>query len=186
MKLKIQTPRWALPLRAKNINGLPVRVRAARGGRGSGKSHEFAKQIIKQTAIRKKRVVCLREVQKSIKNSVKQLLEDYIEKMELGHLFEIQRDQIIGANGSLIIFQGLQNHTADSIKSLEGFDIAWIEEAQTISQFSLDILRPTIRKPGSEIWYTWNPRHEDDPIEYLVSDTPDDAIILKVNWYDNP
>lgn len=187
MILNRSVPRWAVPLNDSHVNGEVVRVRAAKGGRGSGKSHEFAERIVKRTVKQKTNVVCLREVQKSIKFSVKQLLENKIEKFGLGHLFDIQRDQITNiTNGSLIIFQGLQNHTADSIKSLEDFDIAWVEEAQTISQFSLDILRPTIRKPGSELWYTWNPRNPDDPIEYLVKDTPKDAIILTVNYWDNP
>jgi len=184
--LKIKTPRWSVPLFDEKINGKVVRVRAAFGGRGSGKSHLFAEMVIERCVMGRTRVVCLREVQKSIKFSVKQLLEDKIEKLGVGNLFEIQRDQILGKNGSLIIFQGLQNHTADSIKSLEDFDIAWVEEAQTISQFSLNILRPTIRKPGSELWYTWNPRNEDDPIEYLRHDPPDNSIVIKVNYSDNP
>jgi phage terminase large subunit len=127
-------------------------------------------------------------VQKSLAQSVKKLLETKIEEMGVGSYFEVQQAQIISKHGGTIIFQGMQNHTADSIKSLEGFDIAWVEEAQSISQFSLDILRPTIRKPGSQLWFTWNPRFDTDPVERLLrtQTPPDKTVVVQVNYADNP
>ena len=130
----------------------------------------------------------MREVQQSLSQSVKKLLESKIESMGVGHLFTIQYDKITGTNGSLIIFQGMSNTTAESIKSLEGYDIGYVEEAQSLSQRSLDLLRPTIRKPGSELWFSWNPRFASDPIEQLLrgNSLPKDASVVKVNYTDNP
>src|SRR6185295_9751635 len=140
--LQINTPRWAIPIVSK-----PSRYKGAHGGRGSGKSHLFGEYLIERCATEKVDAVCVREIQKSLNQSVKKLIEGKIESLGVSHLFEVQRDQIISAHGGRIIFQGMQNHTADSIKSLEGYDIAWVEEAQTLSQHSMDLLRPTIRKP---------------------------------------
>lgn len=132
------------------------------------------------------RIVCVREIQNSIKDSVKQLLEDKIKLLGLSPFFRITDTEISGRNGSLAIFRGLQNHTAESIKSLEGFDVAWVEEAQTISQASLDLLTPTIRKPGSELWFSWNPRSATDPVDKLLRGSPrDNAIVVEANWDDN-
>ena len=177
-----KVPRWALPLNR------PSRYKGAHGGRGSGKSHEFAERLIERCISQKTDAVCVREVQKSLAQSVKKLLEIKIEAMGVGHLFEVQQSCIKAPYGGQIIFQGMQNHTADSIKSLEGFDIAWVEEAQSLSQFSLDLLRPTIRKPGSELWFTWNPRHETDAIDLLLrcDNPPPDALVIEVNYRDNP
>ena len=134
-----------------------------------------------------KRVVCLREVQNSIKDSVKQLIEDKIIALGLEDRFEVLEREIRGPNGSLCVFRGLQNHTAASIKSLEGFDIAWVEEAQTISAKSIQLLTPTIRKPGSELWFTWNPDLESAPVEHLLRhDPPEGAVVVQANWNDNP
>lgn len=181
--LRINTPRWAIPVVSK-----AARYKGAHGGRGSGKSHLFGEYLIERCATEKTDAVCVREIQKSLNQSVKKLLENKIEALGVSHLFEIQRDQILSANGGRIIFQGMQNHTADSIKSLEGYDIAWVEEAQTLSQHSLDLLRPTIRKPGSELWFTWNPRHESDPVDVLLRGTepPPGSVIIEVNYSDNP
>ncbi len=111
----------------------------------------------------------MREIQKSLNQSVKRLLETKIEAMNAGAYFEVQDAVIKSRKGDgAIIFQGMQNHTADSIKSLEGYDCAWVEEAQSLSQTSLDLLRPTIRKPGSELWFTWNPRQNSDPVDFLL------------------
>lgn len=166
----------------------PARYKGAYGGRGSGKSHFFAGYAIALMASRANfRIVCVREVQNSIKDSVKQLLEDKIAQLGLSAFFTCTDQEIRGRNGSLCIFRGLQNHTAASIKSLEGFDVAWIEEAQTISQMSLDLLTPTIRAPGSEIWASWNPVSETDPIDAMLrGDVRDNAIVVKANWNDNP
>jgi phage terminase large subunit len=132
--------------------------------------------------------VCVREVQKTLDQSVKKLIEENIEKFNLGSLFEVQQSKIIGPNNSLVIFQGMQDHTADSIKSLQGFDIAWVEEAQSLSQRSLDLLRPTIRAPGSELWFSWNPGKDTDPIDALLrgATPPTDSIVVQANWRDNP
>lgn len=136
----------------------------------------------------KTHAVCVREVQQSLAQSVKKLLEGKIDSMGVGHLFTIQYDKIVSENGSLIIFQGMSNTTAESIKSLEGYDIAYVEEAQSLSQRSLDLLRPTIRKPGSELWFSWNPRFQSDPVEILLrGDTlPTDAVVVESNYKDNP
>lgn len=184
MKLKLQTPRWAKPL----VTADDARYLGAYGGRGSGKSWLFAEMLIERCVTQKTDAVCVREVQKSLAQSVKKLLEAKIEQMGVAPFFEVQQAEIKSRNGGTIIFQGMQNHTADSIKSLEGFDIAWVEEAQSVSQFSLDILRPTIRKPGSQLWFTWNPRFETDPIERLLRGPkpPDKTVIVQVNYSDNP
>ena len=184
MKLQIQTPRWAKPI----LDRENARYIGAWGGRGSGKSWFFAEWIIERCVMQKTDVVCVREVQKSLKQSVKKLIENKIEELGIGHLFEIQTAEIKCPHGGVIIFAGMQNHTADSIKSLEGFDIAWVEEAQSISQFSLDLLRPTIRKPGSQMLFSWNPRFDTDPIEGLLRGpgAPPDSIVVEVNYLDNP
>ena len=184
MKLQIQTPRWAKPI----LDRENARYIGAWGGRGSGKSWFFAEWIIERCVMQKTDVVCVREVQKSLKQSVKKLIENKIEELGISHLFEIQTAEIKCPHGGVIIFAGMQNHTADSIKSLEGFDIAWVEEAQSISQFSLDLLRPTIRKPGSQMLFSWNPRFDTDPIEGLLRGpgAPPDSIVVEVNYLDNP
>jgi phage terminase large subunit len=181
--LQIKTPRWFFPLLSQKHG---IRYRAAHGGRGSGKSHAFAELMVERCVAAKTKCVCIRELQKSLSFSVKILIEEKIKYFGVEHLFIIQNDCIKGTNGSLILFQGMQNQTANAIKSLEGFDIAWMEEAQDISEASLKVLRPTIRKPGSEIWATWNPCNEDDPIEFLRNDVPPDSIVVEVNYTDNP
>ena len=182
--LQLQTPEWALPLMEAS------RYKGAWGGRGSGKSHMFAELMIEAHIMdQKRRSVCVREIQKSLSQSVKRLLENKIEAMNAGAYFEVQEAVIKSKKGDgLIIFQGMQNHTADSIKSLEGVDCAWVEEAQSLSQRSLDLLRPTIRKPKSELWFTWNPRQCTDPVDLLLrgETPPKDASVIKVNYTDNP
>ena len=166
----------------------PHRYKAFYGGRGSGKSHSFATSLLLLAGQRKIRILCCREVQRSIKDSVKQLLDDKIDDLGLGAFFTSTRDNITGTNGSQFIFSGLGNLTADQIKSYEKIDLCWIEEAQTISSRSIEILIPTIRTPGSEIWASWNPRHQSDPIDqrFRGMNPPDDAIIREVNYDDNP
>ena len=182
--LQIKTPKWAAPLLE------PARYKGAWGGRGSGKSHFFAEMMIESHILdQKRRSVCVREIQKSLNQSVKRLLEMKIQNMNAGAYFEVQDAVIKSKKGDgLIIFQGMQSHTADSIKSLEGYDCAWVEEAQSLSQVSLDLLRPTIRKPGSELHFTWNPRQSNDPVDFLLRGPtpPKDATVIKVNYTDNP
>ena len=183
MTLKLQAGRKFAPLLR------PARYKGAHGGRGSGKSHFFAEKLVaKANSQLGLRAVCLREVQKSLKNSVKLLVEDKIRKFGLSERFEILEAEIRTPGGGVIIFQGMQNHTADSIKSLEGFDVAWVEEAQSLSQRSLDLLRPTIRKPGSELWFSWNPNKPTDPVDVLLrgENPPTDAVVVEVNWDANP
>lgn len=182
--LQIKTPEWALPLLE------PARYKGAHGGRGSGKSHFFAELMIEAHIINpNSNSVCVREIQKSLNQSVKRLLENKIEELNAGAYFEVQEAQIKSKKGSgRIIFQGMQNHTADSIKSLEGYDRAWVEEAQSLSQTSLDLLRPTIRKPGSELWFSWNPRSNSDPVDSLLrgKTPPPGSQVVQVNYLDNP
>lgn len=156
----------------------------------SGKSHLFAEMLIEKHVMNPShRSVCVREYQKSLSQSVKRLLEIKIEQLGVGSYFEVQEAVIKSKRGDgLIIFQGMQNHTADSIKSLEGYDTAWVEEAQSLSQRSLDLLRPTIRKPNSELWFTWNPNQATDPVDLLLrgESTPPNAVVIEVNFKDNP
>ena len=166
----------------------PARYKGAKGGRGSAKSHFFAGLAVEEMIASKTDMVCLREVQKSLKFSVKKLIESKIEAMNAGAYFEVQNEQIKATNGGVCIFQGMQDHTSDSIKSLEGFKIAWFEEAQSASQRSLDLLRPTIRAPGSELWFSWNPNQPTDPIEGLLGgdNLPPGAVVVTANYMDNP
>ena len=182
MILQIQTPKWAKPLL------YPSRYKGAHGGRGSGKSHFFAELIVERCLEKKTDVVCVREIQKSLNQSVKKLIESKIQDLGLGSLFTVQEARIVAPHGGQIIFQGMQNHTADSIKSLEGYDIAWVEEAQTLSQYSLDLLRPTIRKPGSELWFSWNPNEKSDPVDHFLrgETPPPDSVVIEVNYDNNP
>lgn len=181
--LRIQTPRVFTPLLA------PARYKGAHGGRGSGKSHFFAEMLVERALMQPGlRAVCIREVQKSLEQSVKRLVEDKIEALGVGRLFEVQDKLVKAPGGGIVIFQGMQNHTAESIKSLEGYDVAWIEEAQSLSQRSLDLLRPTIRKDGSEIWASWNPRAASDPIDafFRKGAPPPGTALVQANWQHNP
>jgi phage terminase large subunit len=180
--LQIPTPRAFLPLLK------PARYKGAHGGRGSGKSHFFGEMLIERSIARKVDAVCVREVQRSLDQSVKKLLEEKIVTLNAGAYFEVQDAKIKSRHGGLIIFQGMQNHTADSIKSLEGYEIGWVEEAQSLSQRSLDLLRPTIRKQGSELWFSWNPDQDTDPVDVLLrgESPPPDSVVIEVNYEGNP
>lgn len=180
--LELQTPRVFEPLLH------PARYKGAWGGRGSGKSHFFAELLVEQCVLRPGlRAVCIREIQKSLAQSVKQLIEDKIERFGLQDEFEVLEREIRTPGGGLIVFQGMQSHTAASIKSLEGFDIAWVEEAQSLSERSLTLLRPTIRKEGSEIWASWNPQSDRDPVDrFLRQERPPGSVVVRANYTDNP
>jgi len=182
MNLKIRTPKWFIPLLEN------ARYKGAFGGRGSGKSHAFAEYIIERCIMHRTDVVCIREIQKSLKYSAKKLIELKIEALGVGSYFIVQESQILCRNGGRIIFIGMQNHTADSIKSLEGYDISWVEEAQSISQRSLDLLRPTMRANDAELLFTWNPYLSTDPIDKLLRGEflPKNSIVVNVNYQDNP
>jgi phage terminase large subunit len=177
-----ELPEWAECLFKEN-----VRYFAIYGGRGSAKSRSIASALIIQAANRPLRILCAREIQKSIRDSVKRLLDDEIERCELGSFFVSTDTEIRGQNGSLFLFAGLRSNI-DSIKSMEGIDICWIEEAQTISQSSLDTLIPTIRKPDSKLYFSWNPKYSSDPVDamFVNSNPPPRSIVLQVNWQQNP
>ena len=157
------------------------------GGRGSGKSWGVARYLLISAASQSMRVLCTREVQKSLRQSVHQLLTDQIAALGLTHFYTVLETEIRGINGSLFIFAGLSTQTADSIKSLEGVDKVWIEEGSSITKRSLDILTPTIRKPGSEIIITFNPDLDTDEVyQRYVINTPPDSWLMHINYSDNP
>lgn len=165
-----------------------ARYKGVHGGRASGKTHFFGDLWLDENIRMKLDFVCVRETLKSLEFSVKKLLEEKIEKNGAGLYFDVQDRRIISANGGVTIFEGMQNHTADSIKSLEGFDRAWFTEAQRASEKSLTLLRPTIRKPGSQLWFDWNPDKPTDPIDLLLrgDTTPTGACVIQANYTDNP
>lgn len=167
----------------------PARYKGAFGGRASGKSHFFAELAIEKCIVNPgTRIVCVREVQKSLKESVKRLLEDKIIAMGAGGLFKVLYDSIQTPGGGVIIFEGLVDHTAESIKSLEGFDVGYGEESQTLTSRSLELFIPTIiRKPGSELWFSWNPRDASDPIDMLLRgpSPPPLSAVVQANWRNN-
>ena len=169
----------------------PARYKAAHGGRGSGKSHFFASLLVEDSLDQKGLLsVCIREVQKTLKDSAKRLIEGKLSEFNLSEAdgFKVFREVIETPGDGAVIFQGMQDHTAESIKSLEGFKRAWIEEGQTMSARSLSLLRPTIRAEGSEIWSGWNPRRKTDPIDLMFrgSVPPTGAVVVQANWRDNP
>ena len=167
----------------------PSRYKGAHGGRGSGKSHFFAESLVEQSILKPGfRAACIREVQRTLAQSVKKLIEDKIAEHGVSRYFEVQEAQIKTHGGGLIVFQGMQNHTADSVKSFEGFDVAYVEEAQSLSQRSLDLLRPTIRKEGSELWFAWNPRYDTDAVDLFFRGGKQHAgmVCVEANWKDNP
>ena len=165
----------------------PHRYKVAHGGRGGAKSWGFARALLILGTMSPLRILCTREVQKSIKDSVKKLLDDQIEAMGMGGEYDSFETEIRGRNGTEIIFAGLQQHTVTSIKSMESIDICWCEEAQTISDESWKILIPTIRKPGSEVWISFNPMLDSDPVwKRFVASRPPDSVVAEINWSDNP
>lgn len=183
-QISIKTPEWSLPLLEDK------RYKGAHGGRGSGKSHFFAELAVEKCVMDPDTsIVCIREIQRSLKFSAKKLIENKIRALGVTHLFVITQVEIRCKEGNgMIIFQGMQDHTADSIKSLEGFDVAWVEEAQGLSSRSLKLLRPTIRAEGSELWFSWNPDQPTDAVDSFLRghNPPPNAAIVEVNHYDNP
>jgi phage terminase large subunit len=167
-----------------------ARYKGAYGGRGSAKSHFFGEQLVEDSLAEPGMLsVCIREVQKSLKDSSKRLIEAKLKKFGLGEAqgFKVFESQIETPGDGVIIFQGMADHTSESIKSLEGFKRAWIDEAQALSNRSLTLLRPTIRVPGSQIWASWNPRRKTDAIdEFLRQLKPAGATVVQANWRDNP
>jgi phage terminase large subunit len=167
----------------------PARYKGAWGGRGSGKSHFFAGLVIEKCLLKSgARILCVREVQKSLKESAKRLIEQKIEEYGLGEAFDCLEAEIKTPGGGVISFTGMKDHTAESVKSYEGYDVAWVEEAQSVSPRSLSLLRPTIRSPGSELWFSWNPRRKNDPVDEMLrgAELPTGAKVIRANWSDNP
>jgi phage terminase large subunit len=180
--LRIPTARVFEPLLAS------ARYKAVYGGRGSGKSHFFGELLVEICqAERGTSAVCIRESQRTLAQSSKRLIESKIAALGLGHQFKIFNDKIESPGDGIIIFRGMQDHTSESIKSLEGFGIAWIDEAQNLSARSLSLLRPTIRAEGSQLWASWNPRRKSDAIDdFFRVRKPPGSIVVNANWRDNP
>lgn len=187
--LEIPTARCFVPLLAERApDGFATRYLGAYGGRASAKSHFFAELLVEENLRMKIDSVCIREVQKSLRFSVKRTIESKIAAHNAGAYFTVQDKIITSSRGGITIFEGMQNQTADSIKSLEGFKRAYVEEAQTLSQRSIDLLDPTIRADGSQLWFAWNPRFATDPVEQLLRGPhlPPGAIVVRANYRDNP
>jgi len=165
----------------------PHRYKCAYGGRGGAKSWGFARALLIQGAEKPLRILCTREVQKSIKESVHSLLSDQIQSLGLGAFYDVLDNEIRGKNGTVFLFAGLASHTVESIKSYEGVDRCWVEEAKAVSDRSWRILTPTIRKPGSEIWISFNAELDDDPayVRFVINPPPD-CVTVKINHSDNP
>lgn len=192
----LESDSYAIPPKLKRLfyragdNGravwAPSRYKIAHGGRGSGKSWGFVRTSLALSSKHKLRVLCVREVQNSIQESIHRLLCDQIEHMRLSPYFDIQKQGLYGNNGSDYIFAGIRTDPA-KIKSTEGVDICLVEEAEKVSEESWRALIPTIRKPGSEIWVCFNPREEFDPTyKRFVLNTPSNSRITQINWSDNP
>ena len=165
----------------------PAQYKAARGGRGSTKSWSFARALLIQGAAEPLRILCTREVQNSIKDSVHKLLKDQIAALGLGAFYRVLDTEIRGVNGTEFLFSGLSTQTVDSIKSFEGIDRCWVEEGQSVQKRSWDILLPTIRKPGSEVWVSYNPDLETDETHQRFTINPlPGTISVDINWNDNP
>lgn len=168
------------------FNPESIRYRVLFGGRGGAKSWGVARALLIKCVQKPLRILCAREFQTSIKDSVHKLLSDQITAMGLDSFFEVTQAQIRGKNGSEFNFVGLKNNVAN-VKSYEGVDICWVEEAQTVSRHSWNVLIPTIRKEKSEIWVTFNPELEtDETYQRFVANPPQNAVVQKINWSDNP
>lgn len=175
-------PGWAAPFQQ------PMRYKGFSGGRGSGKSHFCAEEAVEDMVEDDSlRFVCIREVQRSLEFSSMALIELKIRALGVADLFDIKKTRILRRGGSgLMIFEGMQDHTADSIKSLEGFGRAWVEEAQSLSERSIDLLLPTIRAPGSEIWFSWNPELKTDAVDAMFESGLEGSARIHSTYLDNP
>ena len=183
MQVRIQIPDKLVPVLE------PRRFKIMHGGRGGGKSHTVAQILLMLGLTSTKRILCVREVQKSIAQSSMQVLKDYIRRLGLEAHYEVLKTEIrCRANGTTFTFSGLKDHTADSIKSFEGADLVWVEEAHSVSAHSWNILIPTIlRTDGAEIWATFNPDQEDDYVyKRFVKGKDPNALVIQINWRDNP
>lgn len=180
-KTRIEIPQKLLPLFQ------PKRYKVIHGGRGSAKSWSVARALVSIGATKPIRVLCARETQKSIQESVHRLLKDQIESLGLDQFYTIQENKILGTNGTEFIFAGIRQQGVANLKSYEGTDICWVEEAVVVTKKSWDVLIPTIRKPGSEIWVTFNPELDtDETFSRFVVRPPEESIVIQMNWQDNP
>ena len=187
--LDIPTPRAFMPLIPAWEDRKGARFIGARGGRGGAKSHFFGGLLVDDILSTHIRAACVREVQASIKDSVKQLIEDKINHFGVRPSFKItEREIVFPETDSLVIFRGLQNHTAASIKSLEGFNRVWYEEGQSLSKRSIELAVPTFRVPGTQQWFSWDPDQDTDPVDTLFRENKNDPdfVCVEVNYYDNP
>jgi phage terminase large subunit len=165
----------------------PSRYKVLYGGRGSGKSWGVARALLDLGLDKPIRVLCAREIQKTISESVHQLLKDQIAGLGLSEFYTVQENVIYGANGTEFVFAGIRGLDVTKIKSFENVDYCWVEEGQAVTRKSWDVLTPTIRKPGSEIWVTFNPDLDtDETYQRFVEYPPNDCIVLEINWRDNP
>lgn len=182
IRRRVELPVKLLPLLTERH-----RYRVLYGGRGSAKSWSVARALVAKAAAEPIRVLCARETQRSIAESVHRLLRDQITLLGLDAAFEVQETRIIGRNGSEFSFAGIRQQGVANLKSYENISVAWVEEAQVVTKRSWDILLPTIRKPGSEIWLTLNPELDsDETYERFVLHPPPDAWVAEVNYHDNP
>jgi phage terminase large subunit len=164
----------------------PHRYKSYHGGRGSGKSYSFARVLLVMAASKKLSVLCCREFQTSIADSVHRLLSDQIDVLGLSEFYTIQKTEIFSTCGSSFIFRGL-NKNIQEVKSLYGTDVCWIEESQSVSDTSFEVLIPTIRKENSEIWLSWNTGEESDPVyKRFVTSPPPDCVSKLINYDSNP
>jgi len=187
MEPEVETIEQFLPLFDPENQFYNCRYKVYYGGRGGRKSWEIARALILGSLINKELIVCAREIQNSISDSVHRLLASQIEMLGLTPFFEVQKTTIIGRNGSEFIFKGLNGLTIDSIKSLEGVDKCWVEEGHSVSEHSWSILIPTIRKSGSQIWVSFNPDLATDPVyQRFIINTPPNTFVCKINYTDNP
>lgn len=162
------------------------RYKIAYGGRGAAKSWNFARALLIRGTERKQRFLCAREIQESIKDSVHKVLKDQIDMMELHNFYDVQERTIVGKNGTEFIFEGLK-HNVNTLRSIEGIDVAWVEEANMVTNNSWEVLIPTIRKDESEIWISFNPELDTDTTyKRFVLHPPKRSIVVKVSWRDNP
>lgn len=180
-------PRVEFPAKVQGLFQ-PHRYKVLHGGRGSAKSWSAAKALVIKASQNKLRILCAREVQRSITESVYHLLEEQIHEMGLTNKFGFDNNSIYNKEtGSELLFAGLRTQDVGKVKSFEGADIVWVEEAQTVSHKSWEVLIPTIRKPGSEIWVTFNPEYEEDSTyQRFIVNPPDNALVIEINWNDNP
>lgn len=180
-RTRIEIPQKLLPLFQ------PKRYKVIHGGRGSAKSWSVARALVSIGATKPIRVLCARETQKSIQESVHRLLKDQIESLGLDQFYTIQENKILGTNGTEFTFAGIRQQGVANLKSYEGTDICWVEEAQVVTKKSWDVLIPTIRKPGSEIWVTFNPELDtDETFSRFVIRPPENSVVIEMNWQDNP